>query len=415
MGGLRPSAALERRLVTGNAVVSPLGAPEELAREALDWSIAFPDVFSGGCGFDAIVGNPPWVAYAGRAAQPISRTLHRYFREQYPAFAGYRTLQAVFVSRSASALRTGGRLGLVVPTSMADLAGYAEARRAHDALAAADRALPDYGADAFDGVFQPAMGLVSTRREGTIESGRSDWDIARDELDELTRSILDAIALLPRMPASAFGERGFQTYRGDVEKLATVPDERRSVGLRVGKDVRPFQAKAPSLFVDPADFARFRDADAWREVAVYVRQTARYPMAARADGTPFRNSVLAAFAVDGVDGDALLAYLNAWPIRFFHYMRFRDARQGMPQVKIGHLRSLPLPSAFCAAASALADIGRELGARNTGIEPERQATLDALVASLLGLSTAQRERIERFSREEGAMVRERTDLGSADR
>lgn len=393
------SRALADNLVCGNAVVSPEGAPAELASEALDWERAFEEVLRRGRGFDAVLGNPPWVAYAGRAAQPLSRELHAYFRRRFDAFARYRTLQSVFVARAVEALAPGGRLGLVLPTSMADLAGYAPARRAHDTLAEADRNLVDYGADAFDGVFQPAMGLCSTRRERAIEPGDEDWDLARTELDAPTRSILDRLAPLPRLPAAAFGERGFQTYRGDVEKMSRTRDARRATGVRIGRDVTPFRAGPPSLFVDPSDFgARFRSPESWKLVRGYVRQTARFPMAALGDGTPFRNSVLALFDADGIVEEALVSYLNAWPIRFFHFMRFRDARQGMPQVKIGHLRGLP----FCAdpdLLQELARIGREIGRRNAGIEPERQAELDTLVSRALGLTAPERERVERFSRE----------------
>ncbi len=393
------SRALARNLVRGNAVVSSEGAPAEVADEALDWERAFPDVLAGGRGFDAVIGNPPWVAYAGRAAQPLSRELHGYFRRRFSAFAKYRTLQALFVARGVEALAPGGRLGFVLPTSMADLAGYAPARRAHDTLADADKNLVDYGADAFDGVFQPAMGLCSTRRDRPIEPGDDDWDLDRAELDDVTRSILDRLSPLPRLPGEAFGERGFQTYRGDVEKMSRTPGARHGVGVRVGKDVTPFRAAPPSLFVDPSDFeGRFRPPEAWKLVRGYVRQTARFPMAALADGTPFRNSVLAVFGAEGLGEEALVAYLNAWPIRFFHFMRFRDARQGMPQVKIGHLRSLPRCEK-AGLAAALTKIGSEIGRRNAGIEPERQEELDALVSSALGLSARECERIERFSRE----------------
>lgn len=402
LGELDPGA-LDARLVVGNAVVAPEGAPADRRGEALDWSVTFAEPTARG-GFDAIVGNPPWVAYAGRAAQPISPALHAYFRSRYAAFAGYRTLHGVFVSRAARALRPGGRLGLVVPTSMADLAGYAPVRRAHDALAVPDVDLPDYGADAFDGVFQPAMAILSTRRPEPIEPPDAEWPIARDELDGITRAILDRCARHPRVPPTCFGERGFQTSRGDVAKLAKEPDSRRSLGLRVGRDVRPFEVAPPSLFADPRDLGgRLKDAQAWRDVGGYVRQTARYPMAARADGTPFRNSILAVFDSPDLPIDGLLAYLNAWPIRFYHYMRFRDARQGMPQIKIGHLRSLPLPSGRDWIA-ALADCGRRLADRNQGIDADSQARIDGLVADAWELDPRERERIERFSREEGAMV-----------
>jgi hypothetical protein len=405
--GETTAEALAGQLITGNAVVGSDTAPPSCAGEAFDWSARFPEVVARD-GFDAIVGNPPWVAYAGRAAQPLEPALHAYYRATYPAFAGYRTLQGVFVSRAVRALAPGGRLGLVVPTSMADLAGYAPVRRDHDALAEADRDLPDYGADAFDGVFQPAMGLVSTRRAAVVTAGDGEWDLARSELDDETRSLLAITGALPSVPAASFGERGFQTYRGDTERLSREPDARRSMGLRVGKDVRPFAVAPPSLFVDPREFeGRLRDASAWADIAGYVRQTARYPLAAKADGGAFRNSVLAVFDDPRLPIDALLAYLNAWPIRFFHYARFRDARQGMPQIKIGHLRRLPLPAGD-AWIGDLARIGAELGGRNTGVSDDEQRAIDTIVSAGLGLGTRERERVARFSRGEGAMVRPRS-------
>ncbi|HVY47770.1 MAG TPA: hypothetical protein VHB21_17900, partial [Minicystis sp.] len=63
-------------------------------------------------GFDACVGNPPWVSYAGRAAQPLDDGLRAFYAAAYASFAGYKNLQGLFVERVASLLRAGGRLGL---------------------------------------------------------------------------------------------------------------------------------------------------------------------------------------------------------------------------------------------------------------------------------------------------------------
>ena len=84
-------------------------------------------------GFDAIVGNPPWASYAGRAAQPLEPAAKGYYATCYPSFAGYRNLQGMFVERAAHLLRRRGRLGLLIPSSMSEQQGYAPTRRAHRA------------------------------------------------------------------------------------------------------------------------------------------------------------------------------------------------------------------------------------------------------------------------------------------
>jgi hypothetical protein len=397
----QPMSFVDHALRAGDALIGA-GGPDGQGRADADrlgggggraplhWPTAFPEVFDGG-GFDAFVGNPPWVAYAGRAAQPLSRELFEFYRRHYASFRGYRTLHGLFVQRAASLLRPGGRLGLVVPTSISDLGGYQPTRRAHDVLCEVDTELPDFG-DAFDGVFQPSMGLLSTRRSAPLSSASgAPWRVARHDLDGPARALLDRLASLSPLPAECFGERGFQTTGDDAARLLPTgtPSPPFVVPIREGADVRAFQALPPRLHLDPSGLeGRLRAPAAFRAVAVLVRQTARFPIAALADGLAFRNSILAGFAAGGCDRFALCAWLNAAPIRWLHFMRYRDARQGMPQVKIAHLRSIPrVPDEHVATMQRL---GEEIGARNRGVSASEQGALDEAAGCALGLSEAER-------------------------
>jgi hypothetical protein len=402
-----PFAFLEHALRCGDALVGH-GGEASAATEALlgtlgaapdrfDWGRELPEVFAEGRGgFDAIVGNPPWVSYAGRAAQPLDPDRRAFFAATSPAFRGYRNLQGVFVHRAATLLRPSGRLGLVVPTSMSDLAGYEPSRRAHDELCVCDGELRDLHSGGFEGVFQPCMALVSTRRPASISLGAAGpWPLERTDVDDEAAEILAALAALPRLPSHLFGERGFQTSGTDTERLRTLdqPEGPYRMALRTGSDVEPARRRPPRLYCDPDDLGRrLRPPEAWRDVKLLLRQTARYPMAALSDGLAFRNSVLAGFADEAHDAHMLLAYLNSAPVRWFHYMRHRDARQGMPQLKIGHLRALPAPHRGEATAR-LEELGRLVGERNTGTSPDEQARIDAAAADALGLSATARVRV----------------------
>ena len=371
----------------GEGIVAEPNQPLRQRYSPFHWEIEFSNIFENG-GFDGFVGNPPWVSYAGRAAQPLASEVRRYFARTSPAFAGYRNLQALFVSLAANALRPSGRLGFVLPTSMSDLGGYEPCRRAHDVLMEPDEELPDFG-NAFDEVFQPSMGLLSTRRKEPVSIERAkSWPLSRDDLPASAKALLARLSLLPVFPATLFGERGFQTMGADVEKLhvAETPDSTYSVAVRVGADIDAFSRKRPRLYCDPTEFdGRFRVDAEWKAVSIYIRQTARYPMAALADGHAFRNSVLAGFSDEQWSAYFLLAWLNASPIRWLHFVRYRDARQGMPQIKITHLRSIPAPI-FVENLAKMETIGREFGERNAGISRDEQERLDALVAQALGLS-----------------------------
>jgi hypothetical protein len=397
------SAPLEAHLVVGDALTGAgaIGDDEGLPG-GVSWPRAFPEVLARG-GFDLMIGNPPWVSYAGRASQPLSPALRARYLQKFASFSGFRNLQTLFVERAAKLLAPGGRLAQVLPTSMSDLGGYASARRVHDLLCEPDEELPDFGEEAFEGVFQPCMGLLSTRRAGPLELVEDrPWPLARNDLSAATRATLARLEARPTLPDRLFGERGFQSSGDDAHRLSRTPEGARKLPLRVGGDVAPFARGKARLFCDPEELGgRLRTAEAFREVRLLIRQTARYPMAALSDGLPFRNSVLAGFEDAEHPAGLMLAYLGSSPVRWLHYVRYRDARQGMPQVKIGHLRSLPDLDLHAAEARELHALGDRIGAANEGISAEDQARIDALVATVLELDDATREEVAAWARAHG--------------
>lgn len=84
----------------------------------LHWVLKFPEVSQRG-GFDAVVGNPPFLG-----GKRISGTLGRSYREylvEYVAsgIVGHADLVAYFLLRSYALLKNGGRLGLLATNSLA--------------------------------------------------------------------------------------------------------------------------------------------------------------------------------------------------------------------------------------------------------------------------------------------------------
>jgi hypothetical protein len=282
---------------------------------------------------------------------------------------------------------------------MSELAGYAATRRAHDRLCAPDAELPDIGEGGFPGVFQPCMILLSTRRAAPLdETPPLPWALERPDLDAEARSLLAKLER-PPLPSHLFGERGLQSTGEDLEHLAREPDDRHTVPLRCGSDIEAFQLGSASYHADPAWFGgRLRSPDIWQRVRFVVRQTARAPIAALSDGNGFRNSLLAGFEDADYPASFLVAYLNSAPIRWAHYVRHRDARNGMPQMKIAHLRSLPAPPDRGLVVE-LARAGREISSRNRGVEASEQVALDERVGAAFALSSRELERIRRWAAE----------------
>ena len=126
--GVLPSHHANRRLA-----VAATAARE---RRFLHWSLEFPEVFVdalggplGAAGFDAILGNPPWEMLRGEhrdAAALVRFARGGMYRLQG---RGHANLYQLFLERALTLLAPGGRLGLVLPASLALDHGSAALRR----------------------------------------------------------------------------------------------------------------------------------------------------------------------------------------------------------------------------------------------------------------------------------------------
>jgi len=364
------------------------------AAHALDWCSAFPEVERG---FDVVLGNPPWVAYAGRSAQPLPAPLRKYYAESFAAWKGFPTLHGLFVERAAQ-LAFGGTLALLLPSPVADLGGYRNVRSVLTRTHRVSSGLNEFGQDAFVGVTQPCFALVA-HAAPEAASSEAPWQLRERqwadgaaehvEVPLVLRLMLEA----PVIPPQHFGEMGFQTTRVASETLllrAEAPDPTHRVPLLEGKNVHEFSQGPARLYLcdDPERLkhakCRLRPASDYQRVDFVVRQTASVPIAALHNGLAFRNSLLGGFGGPTLAASVLVALLNSSLYRALHLATQRDARQAaFPQVKISHLRGLPNPPAQPELWQALSVLSTAM--TEQGVSPERRSELDALTFRLFAI------------------------------
>jgi hypothetical protein len=185
-----PAARLGARLSSTSA--------SEASHRFFHWPLEFPDVFYGHAGqvkidsgFDAVIGNPPWEMLrrdddeAGRPQQVL-----RYVREsgQYPSCGrGHLNLYQAFLDRALSITRPGGRIGLILPWSVASDDGAGRLRRRLLDTCEVDTIVGIDNAKALFPIHRGIRILVATATRGrpTVELRARFGVTRREELDEL--------------------------------------------------------------------------------------------------------------------------------------------------------------------------------------------------------------------------------------
>ena len=134
---------------------------------AIDWPAAFPPVFARG-GFDAVLGNPPYVRHEHLGAQkPRLRG--------FASYHGVADLYVYFIELAHRLARPGGRFCLITPNKWLTCA-YGRALRSHLANQASVEGVVDLGRTALFGATDAfpciVWGTVGVAREAPIQAAR---------------------------------------------------------------------------------------------------------------------------------------------------------------------------------------------------------------------------------------------------
>ncbi|HLP03763.1 MAG TPA: N-6 DNA methylase [Opitutaceae bacterium] len=108
-----------------------------LQLNTFDWAEGFPEIMRAG-GFDAVIGNPPYVR------QESIKEQKAYFETHFASFDGTADLFIYFIEQGLKLLRPGGRYSIIVSSSLLR-AAYAEPLRRHVLGTAAVEQIVDFG------------------------------------------------------------------------------------------------------------------------------------------------------------------------------------------------------------------------------------------------------------------------------
>lgn len=361
-------------------------------------------------GFDAILGNPPYVRPHKLAAADKAA-----LRTHYTAFKAKADLYACFMQRAADLLRPGGRLGLVLARGWLALDSFDVLRRHlldHYTLdritLLPPRSFPDAQVD--------TLTLVCTREPAAARRERHavavdppPRTIPQRAFHRTHRNVLDLSidpgtdALKQRMregpTLGSLYAIHFGLKTGDDRKFLHRNPRRHRLDrpLLRGEDVHRYGHTWTGEYVryDPAAMRAHRSTARPGEPARFerpkllVKDTSKHLGATWEDGTHYVKDVLIILPREphAPDLKALLAVLNSQAMRFYYRTTFPTLH-----VQRNELASLPLPRLDLATRS-----GRALHDRLVALVDQRLAAtdpttterrIDELVCTLYGLDTA---------------------------
>lgn len=185
------------------------------------WELEFPEVFlrpdgtlAPARGFDAIVGNPPYIRI-----QALGRDLADYCRGRYEVARGSFDAYIVFLERSIELLAPGGRLGFIVPNKLTKLDNAGSLRE----LLASRRLVEEFVDFGDTQVFEGATNytcLLILDREGHDELEYRRPDPKLLDLQRVASSI-DAVDAQPFSVAD-FGDHPWILVSGSEKEILDV-------------------------------------------------------------------------------------------------------------------------------------------------------------------------------------------------
>jgi len=129
---------------------------------AFDWEDEFPEIFKRKKpGFDAVIGNPPYLSFSGRQAVHLEEDVHKYLFRRYDS-KGWATSHGFFLERSVKFLSR-RFVSFILPDQVGHLKGYVRLRES----VTTTTGLVDvryWGEKVFRGVTTPSLTLVADKR-----------------------------------------------------------------------------------------------------------------------------------------------------------------------------------------------------------------------------------------------------------
>ena len=326
---------------------------ERLRINAFDWRNEFPQIFEEG-GFDAVIGNPPYLSYSGRQAADLSPSERVYLFAKFQTSNGWATAHSFFIELAVKHL-SGRFVSFIVPDQVGHLDGYAAVR----AILGKNLSEVRYwGEHVFKDAITPALTFVADAKHKSSATVISPQGAITEGsfADGHAWRVSDGISFLDRLSGkieslgNLVADPGVHTGNCS-EKIVLKEAVGECVPVLEGKQINRYSCEEPKKFLrldyaaQDTEYFTIRPREKYEAAQFLIRQTAAYPIVGpREHATYFRNSLLALYPpADGRSILFLVGILNSTLLRYLYRTAVQESNQkAFPQVKVRALRNLPI-------------------------------------------------------------------------
>ena len=331
------------------------------------WELEFPEVFfdqygrgKPNPGFDAVMGNPPWL---GVRTGAIESDLLDWLRQNFASAKGQFDLAAVFLEIAAQFMSKTGAIGMVVPKRIATNESYASLRK----LVAIDCPLVcaiDLGV-AFEGVNNDALVLVAGTPDPprTVELGKrisgstiESWTIDRSVTRSMPFHIIpvnsrtSAVALVDKisnLPIVRLGElvsitRGAEC--GMNHPAISQSPSTDAIPLVDHLDVNRFSVTHSAWYVDSSQISAkvLKPLSLFTTVPKLLVRFLSANLIVGKDDIGYASTNLVYHVQCGDETDFLCSILCSRLLSFWYRTAFQNEEVKFPHVQKSHLEFLPI-------------------------------------------------------------------------
>jgi len=412
-----------------------------------DWDIEFPEIMRAG-GFHVVIGNPPYVFGRDWKALNISNEVKAHLGKKFTSSPYQLDMFSIFIEKASQLCRFSGRIGQIVPNVWLNNT-YSSSTRNFILQQANDLCITIPPKDVFSGL---TIDTIVYTYQKVSEHGKSfkikamcngnTVDIAEYPTEQylsgdqpistaLSNTSADLVSRirekLPKLEKFARITRGVHSYRiggygitafGNGPQTSRDVEERpyhskaRIEGYRPfikGRDLRRFTPVVPTEFVKYGEWlAEPRSPEFFQGYRIYSRKILgeRLLVTLEANDSVADQQVYITLPKTTIPSASYLAgVLGSKFISFFIRSYYNEVNDSFPQIKVGQLKSLPIPSIEGSSSKAIHDsiaslveqmlsLNRQLTEARTNHEQtllQRQIEandrqIDALVYELYGLT-----------------------------